>query len=160
MTELYTERDLRMWKRRRGVGWALLGAVAAAGLFLCVSLCARVTHVTAQSTEMRCILISVLFGWADMLFYDWELVWARRQYRHALLLRQKQTVVYEGEACLTKEWAGIPHSITVRKVTLVDEAGTHTFSLNGSYVKKFPKERRRMRLKTAAGFIVGYEVTA
>ena len=158
---LYSADDLPALKKKYRLWAAAAAAVALAGVGLCVAFCCQVTPRNANLMELRCVLTFAAAGWVDIYLAAFRLGALRHQQEHTKRILALPRTAVAGTVTLDKKDRRIPHSITVRAVTV--RQGEHVHRLWVDSDRLAPLQRALaagdvLTLETAGGYVTAVEV--
>ena len=116
LVELYDDAAVTRLERRIRRWRAMLWALCAAALAVCVGLIARTGTVNAARMELAVIGVSTLTGWVVIYSSIFVVTAARRELAHANMLRREARETARGAVIVTDERVVIRQSITARWV--------------------------------------------
>ena len=157
MTELYnlsyaSEQQKRLKKQR-----AVIIASGLLSLGVCALLCLFVTTRTARALFIPVSVISILWGWAYLLWLAPQKRACKAQYVHTKnVLSSTETAYHTGIVSVSPYEIQVPGSIRVKNVRLSDGEKTESLLLNAAF--SLPADRARLTLRCAGKYVAAYEV--
>ena len=158
MIEIYRpEKERRSLLAVRVVS-ALLIAVCAAALIVCVRLCAGVNILNELRVRLCVTLVSAAAGWIVLLALDLFLLPSRAEYRHGRRVMEGTASPVSGEVASVSPPRHIRGSIDIREVILRTDSGPLRLLVSAKRASGFPPAGSAVTLRVSDGYITAYEV--
>ena len=157
---LYSADDLPALTKKYRLWAAAAAAVALAGVGLCVAFCCQVTPRNANLMELRCVLTFAAAGWVDIYLGAFRLGALRHQREHAARILALPRATVRGSVTLDKKDRRIPHSITVRAVTVREGETLHRLWVDSYRLAPLQQALAAgdvLTLETAGGYVTAVE---
>lgn len=158
LIELFPPDRLEKLERRGRVTKYLLLALALVALGVCVWLTSQVNSRNLYAMLLRCICVSVGAAWIIIYFGVYVVRDGKREAAYARHLRDSERQVVEGTVSLVKLKVRIRNSVTLRKLRVETAEGPVSLSVHIDKADQLKRAGKRLRLYTAHGYVVAYEV--
>lgn len=158
IVELYSDADLAQMRQRIKRRRAAHLLVAAVALAACLTMIALTSTENAARMELAVIAVSTLAGWIVIYGSVFVVMAARRELRHATMLREEERQAVSGAVTVTDERVVIRRSIAARRVEVRDGEGTHRMLVCEMRAAEIAA-LGEATLYTVHGYVAAYEVT-
>lgn len=159
IVELFEPERMKKLEQRRKIVKYLLWALGLAAAAACVVLTLGVNNQNIYRRLIACICISVGTAWVLVYFGVYSVKDPGREIRYAANLAGEPRECVEGRVKLIKLKIRLRKSVTLRKVLVETQSGPVNLTVLISKAEQLRRAGEYLKLYTAHGYIVAYEVT-
>ena len=160
-TELYSEQELPLLKRRERIFTAAAIASLAVSVAVCAVICALAERAHDPVLLPIVIAVSILGGWTAITLWRFPALGYRHAYKHAKAMLEPEsdsdTETVEGSFEITKDRLFIIGGVAMVRVNVGGNDSVRSLQIWDK--KKKLLDPRASRVRVVHGFITAYEIT-